>query len=64
MTLFNLLKIKMSIDLFDPKKCKVTFGFKYTFITGEMWASICLSRKVSQKGFTSFVLTCADCYLS
>ena len=27
--IFNLLKIKMSIDIFCTEKCGVTFGFKY-----------------------------------
>ena len=28
-TTFNLLKIKMRVDIFGTEKCKVTFGLKY-----------------------------------
>ena len=28
-TIFNLLKIRMRVDIFGTEKCKVTFGLKY-----------------------------------
>ena len=27
--IFNLLKIRMRVDIFGTEKCKVTFGLKY-----------------------------------
>ena len=32
MTMFQLLKIRTSIDIFKNEKCKVTFGLEYTII--------------------------------
>ena len=32
MTMFHLLKIRTSIDIFKSEKCKVTFGLEYTCI--------------------------------
>ena len=29
MTMFHLLKIRKSIDIFKNEKCKVTFGLEY-----------------------------------
>ena len=29
MAMFNLLKIRTSIDIFKNEKCKVTFGLEY-----------------------------------
>ena len=29
MTMFHLLKIRTSIDIFENEKCKVTFGLEY-----------------------------------
>ena len=29
--IFNLLKIRMRVDIFGTEKCKVTFGLKYMF---------------------------------
>ena len=31
MSMFHLLKIRTSIDIFKNEKCKVTFGLVYTF---------------------------------
>ena len=33
MAMFNLLKIRTSIDIFKNEKCKVTFGLEYIMIT-------------------------------
>ena len=30
--IFNLLKIRMRVDIFGTEKCKVTFGLKYMYI--------------------------------
>ena len=27
--IFNLLKIRMRVDIFGTEKCKITFGLKY-----------------------------------
>ena len=32
MAMFQLLKIRMSIDIFKNEKCKVTFGLEYIYI--------------------------------
>ena len=39
MTIFHLLKIRMSKDIFKNEKCKVTFGLEYIIIQ-EMLISI------------------------
>ena len=33
MAMFNLLKIRMSIDIFKNEKCKVTFGLEYIILS-------------------------------
>ena len=30
MAMFNVLKIKTSIDIFEIERCKVTFGLEYS----------------------------------
>ena len=32
MAMFNLLKIRTSIDIFKNEKCKVTFGLEYIHV--------------------------------
>ena len=44
MAMFHLLKIISSIDIFKNEKCKVTFGFEYTFKT---WRSFVLDLYLS-----------------
>ena len=34
MTMFHLLKIRTSIDIFKNEKCKVTFGLEYIMSIG------------------------------
>ena len=34
MTMFHLLKIRTSIDIFNNEKCKVTFGLEYSYDIG------------------------------
>ena len=36
--MFNLLKIRMSIDILKNKKCKVTFGLEYICTTHLLYA--------------------------
>ena len=31
MTMFHLLKIRTSIDMFENEKCRVTFGLEYIY---------------------------------
>ena len=49
MTMFYLLKIRTSIDIFRTEKCKVTFGLKYTFIHCSQVTVVHVHEKTNNK---------------
>ena len=49
MTMFHLLKIIRSIDIFKKEKCKVTFGLEYTTAIRSLYRHVVCNGPISCK---------------